>query len=80
MTVYVEYQNINKSGIKKREQNHLEVTQKLSEQHTWKSRNQGNTENRHTGTADIVKELLKQKNKTFIHGNNMKCNIHCNTK
>jgi hypothetical protein len=62
MTVYVEYQNrLHTNNNNKSEQNHLKVIQKLSEQHTLKSRNLGNTENGHTGTADIIRKLLKQK-------------------
>jgi hypothetical protein len=58
MTVYVESQNTLHIIINKGEQNHLKVIQKLSEQHTLKSQNQGNTENGHTGTANIIRKLL----------------------
>ena len=43
MTVYVEYQNWSDTNNNKSEQNHLQLIQKLSEQHTWKSLNQGTT-------------------------------------
>jgi hypothetical protein len=55
MTVYVEYQNRSDICINKGEQNYFKYIQKLSEQHNWKSRNQGNTENSHTGSADIIR-------------------------
>jgi len=43
MTAYVEYQNRSDANNDKRERTHLKFIQKLSEQHTWKSRYQGTT-------------------------------------
>jgi hypothetical protein len=67
MTVYVEYQNRSYTIINKGDPNHLKVIQKLSEQHTGKTRNKRNTENSHIGTADLIRKVLKQKNKMFVH-------------
>jgi hypothetical protein len=69
MTVYVEYQNGNYTSINKGEQNHLKVTQKLSEQHTWKSRYQRTTKHSYTGTADILRNVLKQRYKKCLSVN-----------
>jgi hypothetical protein len=35
--------------------------------------------NNHTATADIIRKVIKQEVKTFIHGNNLTCTIHCTT-
>jgi len=55
MRVYVEYRNRSDTSNNKSEQNHLKFVQKLSEQHKWKSRNQGTTKNSNTGTANKIR-------------------------
>jgi len=55
MRIYVEYRNTSDTSNNKGEQNHLKFVQKLSEQHNWKSRNQGTTKDSNNGTANIIR-------------------------
>jgi hypothetical protein len=47
----------------------------MSEQHTWKARHQGGTENAH-----ILRKVLMQKYEMFIMFNNISCTVYCNHK
>ena len=76
MRYYVEYHNRSDTSNIKSEHSHLKFIQKLSEQQNWKPRNQGTTKKQPYWHCGHNSENIKQKYKTFIHGNNITCTIH----
>jgi len=74
----VECESKSDTGNNKGIWNHLKITQTIPEQHSGKARNQGTTENRHTGhcTHTAVSANVEVQN-IFHRRNNITCGINC---
>ena len=79
-TAHVECKNKSDASNKRGSWNHLKIIQKIPDQHTGKARNQGATQNSHTGhcadTPGSTNAPLPKKK--FIRGNNSICATICN--
>jgi hypothetical protein len=65
--VHVERKNKSDTSNNRGSWNHLKIIQKIPEQHTGKSRNQGTTDNRHTGHCADTPGSTNAKIKTVYH-------------
>ena len=70
----LESDTINKRG----NWNHLRIIQTITEQHTWKARHQGTTDNSRIGHSTHTSEATNEKYTAFIMGNSVTCIVSSN--